>query len=147
MEQEAYFLALQSAFASEYAYLVKAQNFHWNVMGREFYPDHLLFERIYGEVQGKIDGFAENLRKLGIMVPAGLLQLAQLTVINDSPETPPSARVMISSLCGDSEKLADLYRSLVEAATAKGNHNLANFIAELQDLHAGHAWMLNSTLS
>ena len=72
MEQEAYFLALQSAFASEYAYLIKAQNFHWNVTGREFYQDHLLFQRIYEEVEGSLDTFAENLRKSGVMAPAGL---------------------------------------------------------------------------
>lgn len=144
MEQEAYFLALQSAFASEYAYLIKAQNFHWNVTGREFYQDHLLFQRIYEEVEGSLDAFAENLRKCGVMAPAGLDQMAQLSVINDSPDTPPSARVMISSLCDDSEKMVDLYRSLCQAATAKGNHGLANFFADRQDAHAGHCWMLTS---
>jgi starvation-inducible DNA-binding protein len=138
--------ALQSAFASEYAYLVKAQNFHWNVVGREFYADHLLFERLYTEVQENLDAFAENLRKTGTMVPAGLAQLAQLSIVNDSPDSPPSARVMVTSLCGDSEKLCDIYRDLVDAATAKGNHGLANFFAERQNAHAGHAWMLNSVL-
>ena len=43
---EKYHLALKTAFASEYAFALKAQNFHWNTEGPLFYQQHLLFERI-----------------------------------------------------------------------------------------------------
>ena len=52
--------AMKVAFASEYAFALKSQNFHWNVEGNDFYELHLLFERIYDEVYGSIDNFAEN---------------------------------------------------------------------------------------
>lgn len=141
---EAFDLALKSAFASEYAYLIKAQNFHWNVVGREFYPDHLLFGRIYEEVQGSLDAFAENLRKSGVVVPAGAAQIGQLSIITDSPDTAPTSRVMIASLCDDSERLVDLYGSVYQAAEERRNFGLANFLADRQDAHAGHCWMLKS---
>ncbi len=55
---------LKIAFASQYAFAIKAQNFHWNVEGSDFYQLHNMFEDIYNEVYGSIDAFAENIRKI-----------------------------------------------------------------------------------
>ena len=59
-----FILGLKSAFASQYTFAIKAQNFHWNVEGQDFYQLHLLFETIYNEVYGAVDDFAENIRKI-----------------------------------------------------------------------------------
>ena len=145
METEAYRLALKSAFASHYAFLIKTQNFHWNVVGRQFYADHLLFQRIYEEVDSSIDTFAENLRKLDMTAPAGLQIFSQLSVIKDASEMPPSGDVMITTLYRDSEKLKELCQSLYESAEAAKDYNLANFLADRQDAFAKHCWMLESS--
>jgi hypothetical protein len=60
-----YPLALKTAFASEYAFVIKAQNFHWNVEGMFFEQFHALFGGIYEETYSSIDSFAENLRIFG----------------------------------------------------------------------------------
>jgi DNA-binding ferritin-like protein len=65
MELEKFHLALKTGFASEYAFLLKSQNYHWNTVGRVFYQDHLLFERIYTEVEEIIDPFAEIFASVG----------------------------------------------------------------------------------
>jgi starvation-inducible DNA-binding protein len=57
--------AMKIAFASEYSFALKAQNFHWNVEGPLFPQLHMLFGDIYEEVYESIDPFAENIRKLG----------------------------------------------------------------------------------
>jgi starvation-inducible DNA-binding protein len=44
-----------------------AQHAHWNVKGQSFYEDHLLFQRIYRNIEGDIDMLAEKF--------AGLFQL------------------------------------------------------------------------
>ena len=71
--------AMKIAFASEYAFAIKAQNFHWNVEGPLFVQLHDLFERIYTEVYGSIDTFAEELRALQIYTPASLSKFSMLT--------------------------------------------------------------------
>jgi len=43
---------------------------HWNIEGTDFYQFHLLFERIYETVDGKVDGLAEQARGLGIEIRA-----------------------------------------------------------------------------
>lgn len=145
MENDAYQLALKTAFASHYAFVIKAQNFHWNVVGRQFYADHLLFQRIYEEVESSIDDFAENLRKLDVVVPAGLQAFSQLSVVKDASTLPQSAEGMISALYSDSQKLRDLCQSLYESAEANKDYNLANFLADRQDAFAKHSWMLESS--
>ena len=55
--------AMKVAFASEYAFALKAQNFHWNVEGPLFPQLHELCGKIYDEAYASIDDFAENIRK------------------------------------------------------------------------------------
>lgn len=37
------------------------QNFHWQCSGLSFYQDHLLFQRLYEEVQENVDSTAEKI--------------------------------------------------------------------------------------
>lgn len=145
MVVDQYELALKAGFASHYAFLVKAQGFHWNVVGRSFYADHLLFERIYTEVDGALDAFAENLRKAQVVAPAALGALAELSVIEDAGEV-SEAGAMIAALLADSERMANLFRMLFELAEENGDHGLSNFFADRQDAYKQHAWMLRSSL-
>ena len=144
-DDQQYHLGLRSAFASTYAFLIKAQRFHWNVEGRSFYADHLLFERIYEEVGGVLDAFAENLRKLRVFAPASLSELSMLSMVDDAGDG-LTADEMIQVLLDDSDKLVSIFRMLFEIAEAHGDHGLSNFLADRQDAHAGHSWMLRSSL-
>lgn len=147
MELEKYHLALKSGFASEYAFLVKSQNFHWNVVGRLFSQDHALFGRIYEEVEDVIDDFAENLRKTGSCAPAGFMELAALSQVADAPSVGVSADQMLADLLSDSDRLANLFGVLFELAEEQGDHGLSNFLADRQDAHRKHSWMLRSSLA
>jgi len=145
VDNDSYCLALKTGFASEYAFLIKAQHFHWNVEGRLFYNDHLLFERIYTEVGDAIDDFAENLRKSQCYVPASLGLLAQYSQVADVDEV-PSPAAMLQLLLDDSDGLAALFAVLFELAEENGDHGLSNFFADRQDAHKKHSWMLRSSL-
>lgn len=48
------FLACTRALA------MAAQSYHWRTNGGNYYEDHLLFERIYNDVDGMVDGLAER---------------------------------------------------------------------------------------
>jgi len=145
MDQEKYHLALKTAFASEYSFFIKAQNFHWNVTGPNFPQYHSLFGTIYEEVYGIIDDFAENLRKAGTYTPASLQRFSMLTTIDDETDLLP-AEQMLAELLQDSEKMANIFRITFDMAEQAGDHGLSNFLADRQDAHKKHSWMLRSTL-
>ena len=48
--------ALKALLATQYAYVIKAQFFHWNVEGPDFSQLHKFFGKIYEEVYGSIGG-------------------------------------------------------------------------------------------
>jgi starvation-inducible DNA-binding protein len=142
---EKYHLALKTAFASEYAFALKAQNFHWNTEGPLFYSLHLLFERIYDEVYGSIDTFAEQLRALQMYTPASLQKFSMLSVVEDENEILEQG-AMVGELLDDSEKMANIFKLTFSMAEQAGDHGLSNFLADRQDAHKKHSWMLRSTL-
>jgi DNA-binding ferritin-like protein len=41
------------------------QSHHWQTSGDNYYSDHLLFERVYGNIQGEIDILGEKIVGLG----------------------------------------------------------------------------------
>jgi starvation-inducible DNA-binding protein len=142
---EKYHLALKTAFASEYAFAIKAQNFHWNVEGPLFVQLHELFERIYTEVYGSIDTFAEQLRALQVYAPASLQKFSMLTKVEDENQV-PDFQTMLRELLADSEKMAEIFRITFDMAEANGDHGLSNFLADRQDAHKKHSWMLRASL-
>jgi starvation-inducible DNA-binding protein len=136
---------LKIAFASQYAFAIKAQNFHWNVEGPDFYQLHQLFDTIYTEVYGAVDAFAENIRKIKAYTPASLERFSALSAISDEVEVlDPSA--MIAELLHDAEKMQEIMKVLFTEAEARGENGLSNFLADRQDAFAKHAWFLRSTL-
>lgn len=138
--------AIKIAFASEFSFYLKAHNYHWNVTGPAFPQLHDLFGRIYEEVYGSIDTFAEEIRALGTFVPASYTRFSMLSAINDETDIPP-ADSMIRELLDDSERMAKILKISFDLATATGQDGLADFLAGRIDAHKKHSWMLRSTLA
>ena len=136
---------LKIAFASQYAFAIKAQNFHWNVEGIDFYQKHKMFQKIYEEVYGAVDDFAENIRKLKAYTPASLYRFSSLAAIDDEVEI-LEPQAMVAELLRDAEKMQEIMKHLFVEAEALGHHGLSNFLADRQDAFAKHAWFLRSTL-
>jgi len=136
--------AMKVAFASEYAFAIKAQNFHWNVEGPLFPQLHALFETIYTEAYGAIDPFAENIRKLGSYTPASFERFSMLTQVEDELNMLED-RAMIAELLQDSDKMVKLLKMVYELAEQAGENGLSNFLAERMDAHRKHSWMLRAS--
>ena len=142
---EKYHLSLKTAFASEYSFALKAQNFHWNVEGPLFVQLHDLFDRIYTEVYGSIDTFAEELRALQIYAPASLSKFSMLTKVEDENAV-PDFQDMLRELLADSDKMANMFKIVFAMSEEAGDHGLSDFLAGRQDAHKKHSWMLRASL-
>ena len=133
------------AFASEFTFYLKAHFFHWNVEGPLFKQFHDLFGDIYEEVYGSIDGFAENIRKLGAYTPGSYTRFSALTQVEDETEV-LSAEQMAAELLSDSDMMCQLLKRNFDLATAAGEEGLADFMAGRMDAHRKHSWQLRATL-
>lgn len=137
--------AMKIAFSTEFSFYLKAHFYHWNVESENFTQYHDLFGKIYEEVYGSIDNFAENIRKLGSYTPGSYTRLSMLSQIEDELTVPP-ALDMVKDLLQDSEKCIKIFKMVYDLAERDGQHGLSNFLAERQDAHAKHSWQLRSTL-
>jgi len=136
--------AMKVAFASEYSFALKAQNFHWNVEGPLFPQLHMLFGDIYEEVYESVDPFAENIRKLGSYTPASFERFSMLTQVEDELNMLED-RAMIAELMQDSDKMVKLLKIVFDLSEQAGEHGLSDFIAARIDAHRKHSWMLRAT--
>lgn len=145
MTDEQYANLLKVAFASHYSFYLKAQNFHWNVEGSLFPQYHEFFGNIYEEVGDSIDTFAEQLRAVRIYAPAAFETLDELSQVECQLQVPDGMQ-MTQELLADSDLMAEMFKTAYQAAESMGDYGLANFLADRQNAHRKHSWMLRSTL-
>lgn len=116
-----------------------AQLAHWNVVGRDFYQLHLLFERIYGILDAQVDLIAEQGRGLGIEIPA--------RVFNEVPELEWTTGFDLVSrlmgLCMRYRSDLELLRDVAEQEKQFGLVNvIEGFLTDSNTIH----YLLNSVL-
>ena len=137
---------LKTLLASEYAFALKSQYFHWNVEGSHFRSYHKFFEELYIEIsENAIDQIAEYIRTLDTYTPGSFERFTQLSVIQGQLKV-PRAMIMMKELLEDNYKLEAILKQSFESAQAEKNRGIENFIAERLDAHAKHRWMLKSFL-
>ena len=136
---------LKKLLASSNSFVIKAQNFHWNVEGPDFPQYHKFLGDLYEEVYNSIDATAEYIRTLDSYTPGSLSRYQELTIIEDQLKI-PRANLMLEELASDNEKMIALLDECFAAAENENKQGIANFIAERLDAHNKHGWMLRSTL-
>jgi len=138
--------ALKILLATEYAFSLKAQLFHWNVEGPDFAQLHEFFGKLYEEVyNNSIDKTAEYIRALGDYAPGSYERYSELTIIQGQIKI-PRARLMIEELLANNGQLLELLNKCFATAEQENQQGIANFIAERIDAQQKHGWMLRSFL-
>lgn len=129
------------------------QNHHWTCMGDPYYGDHLLFERLYGDLACEIDSIAEKSIGLGCTanVDLQLLHSQLLKLISGSGSAtmiPQSTDLAKKSLMAEMNFLA-VMKHLCDSLKECGlmTHGLDNLLAGIEDKHEGHIYLLKQRIS
>jgi starvation-inducible DNA-binding protein len=138
-------LQAKQTFAGVFLFYLQAHYYHWNVEGRHFAQDHKFFGKIYKDVQGSIDKFAEELRTLDTFAPGVFNRFMDLSQI-EQDATIPSAKEMHTKLMESNAKVIESLTDLFRLLESNGLHGFGDFIAGRIDAHNKHQWMLRSTL-
>jgi len=138
--------ALKTLLATSYAFVIKAQNFHWNVEGPDFPQYHEFLGNLYNEVyNNSIDQTAELIRQLDSYTPGSITRFAELSQIPDQTKI-PRAELMIAELAQDNAKLLAMWKEAFPIAEQANEQGIADYIASRIDAHGKHGWMLRSIL-
>jgi len=137
--------SLKTLLATNFAYYLKAQGFHWNVEGPDFSELHDFFQEIYEDAYSALDPTAEYIRYLGEYSPASLERFSELTEISGQTKI-PRARLMLEELKANNDQMLDLLNRCFAEANSVNEQGIANFIAERLSAHGKYRWQLTSYL-
>ena len=137
--------SLKTLLATNFAYYLKAQGFHWNVEGPDFGQLHKFFAKKYEDAYSAIDPTAEYIRYLGEYSPASFERFSELTEISGQTKI-PRARLMLEELKANNDQMLDLLNRCFAEANDANEQGIANFIAERLSAHGKYRWQLTSYL-
>jgi starvation-inducible DNA-binding protein len=132
--------------ATSFAFYLKAQFFHWNVRGQDFFQYHDFFGELYTDVYGAVDQTAEQIRALEAIAYGSLTQYLSLSEV-ECQTTVPTLQEMVSILYRDNETIISVLKEVHEAAERYNERGLVNFLEGRIDTHKKHGWMLRSSMA
>lgn len=111
---------LNKLLANYQVHYQKLRNFHWNVVGKDFFELHEQFEEEYNAVKLQIDEIAERIRVFGkkpISTMAGYLEASEIEEASENVES----EKMVEEILKDFEVLFSFLIETIEAAGEIGD--------------------------
>lgn len=136
---------MKVVLASTFAAKLKAQSYHWNVIGSDFPQLHEFFATIYEDYEGAVDPLAEHIRQLGAFAPQTLSRMSELSIIMED-ETVPNAVKMIANLQTCNENLMNAVIEAYEMAEEQKMYGLSNYLQDRITAHSKLNWMIEATM-
>jgi starvation-inducible DNA-binding protein len=135
---------LKQALADNFVFALKAQSYHWNVMGSDFPQLHDFFGEIYTEAQSAIDPLAEQIRQLDAFAPGTLSRMVELSSIEEDEKIPVALK-MVENLITSNEVVVKTLTEAYKMAEEQESFALSNFLQDRLTAHSKHRWMLKAT--
>ena len=135
---------LNVLLASTFAFALKAQRYHWNVMDMGFYSHHEFYQEIYEEAYEAVDLIAENIRALGKFPAGSLGEFAELSQIAEEDEVVVYASDQMENLVKANDVVLRIIKIAMTAADDDDAEDIEDMLVERMRAHKKHGWMLNS---
>ena len=134
---------LNHLLAEYHLYYQKLRNFHWNVIGKNFFDLHEKFEELYDDAKLKVDEIAERILTLRYTPVSNLSDYLKSSNIEES-KSDLTDYEMIEILLKDHGVLLKQMRAVVETADKAGDEGTIDLIgAYIRELEKT-SWMLDA---
>lgn len=134
---------LNVLLADYHLYYQKLRNFHWNVIGHNFFDLHIKFEEMYDDAKLKIDEIAERILTLRFQPTSNFTDYLKMSNIKEASSDTKDLK-MVEILLDDHGKLLKQMRTVVEKADAAGDEGtidmIGGFIGHIEKV----SWMLDA---
>lgn len=124
-------------------YYQKLRNFHWNIVGDNFFILHEKFEEMYEDAKTKIDEIAERILTLRYQPESNFSKYLKMSHLKESSSS-LTDKQMVKELLKDHSALLKQMTVIIETAEASGDEGtidlLTPYIAELEKT----SWMLDA---
>ncbi len=132
---------LANLLADNFVVYTKAHGYHFNVVGPDFFQYHKLFQEVYDYLYEQHDVIGEMLRQNNVMVPTGLKDICDMTVM-DCELKALDAMEMVKDLGDDLEELSKMASNIYNSCADPACETLiGEYIAGVNKLR----WFLGAT--
>ncbi len=134
---------LNVLLADYHLYYQKLRNFHWNVIGKNFFDLHEKFEELYDDAKLKVDEIAERILTLRYQPTSNLSEYLKDSNLKESPSDITDKK-MIEILLEDHGSILKQMRKVIETADAADDEGTIDLIgAYIRELEKT-SWMLDA---
>ncbi len=136
---------LTRALADTEVVYVKTLNFHWNIVGPNFYSAHLLLNEQYHELEEAGDELAERIRSYGRPSAASMGEFLAQTSLTEKKGDSVVTTDAFGQLVADHEAIMRQLRDDIERCTEDyKDQGAADLLIKHLQVHQQMAWMLRS---
>ncbi|MDX1761284.1 MAG: DNA starvation/stationary phase protection protein [Christiangramia sp.] len=134
---------LNVLLADYHIYYQKLRNFHWNIIGKNFFDLHEKFEELYDDAKLKVDEIAERILTLRYQPTSNLSEYLKDSNLKESGSDIADKK-MIEILLEDHGSILKQMRKVVDAAGKADDEGTIDLIgAYIRELEKT-SWMLDA---
>lgn len=124
----------------------KLQNYHWNIIGKDFFTIHKKLEEYYDEINEQIDEIAEHILMLG-GEPLGTMQdYLNTTCIKEAKNEKIKDDIMFENIIKDLETLLKKVTEIKKKADDINNYATSSLMDEYISNYIKKLWMLKQMM-
>ncbi|ARV12715.1 Dps family protein [Gilvibacter sp. SZ-19] len=136
-------IELNTLLAEYHIYYQKLRNYHWNILGKNFFDLHDKFEELYGQARIRIDEIAERILTLRYHPVSKYSDYLRISKLEESESIKTDREMVISILNDHRMLLAQMRTVMLHAENAKDEGTLDMLGAYIRDMEKA-SWMLNA---
>lgn len=134
---------LNKLLADYHIYYQKLRNFHWNILGENFFDLHNKFEELYTDAQTKIDEIAERILTLRYHPITRYSDYLEISSIKES-ESVKSDNKMVLEILDDHETLLKQMSNVINKANNANDEGTIDLIGAYIRQIEKSSWMLDA---
>ncbi len=136
-------MELNTLLADYHLYYQKLRNFHWNILGKNFFDLHEKFEELYSDARIKIDEIAERILTLRYHPVSNYSEYLSMSNIDESTKVLKDTQ-MVSEILKDHSSLIKQMNKVVKSADEIDDEGTIDLIgAYIRELEKS-SWMLDA---
>ena len=137
---------LNSFLADLAIFYRKLQNYHWNIIGKDFFVLHAKLEEYYNEINEQIDEIAEHILILGKQPLGTMNDYLEITSIQEAKNEKIEDKQMITKILADFETLLQKAIQIKELAEEKKSYNTSSLMDNYITDYSKKLWMLKQSM-
>ena len=137
---------LNSFLADLAVFYRKLQNYHWNIIGKEFFVLHAKLEEYYNQINEQIDEIAEHILILGKQPLGTMNDYLEITSIQEAKNEKIEDKQMLTKIIADFETLLQKAIQIKELAEEKKSYNTSSLMDNYITDYSKKLWMLKQSM-